>query len=498
MKKKLFRFLSTCFVTCALAFFVVSSSVSWAYSEKYLNLDTFLNVYVQLTTRDIDLEYKNIIPQYSRIDHLGNHKKIDEKSLLYDTLQRMIYSDLLPNRTEAVDFSVKIAPSFVAVLLRKEISSISLSPREYVDVQWTVDLVKQRLLEKQNQNKQKLKMINKTLKEGYLEADKIPDYHAYATISWFLSALWDPYTEYYSEQQAEKFNEMLNYSLVGIGAYLNHLKNSKVLIDRIIVWWGAESAGLKKGDIIVQVEDLVIQSTTKIEEIVQLLRGKEKTNVSIVVERSWQKLSFVVQRRKINVPAVESSKIENTDICRVDMLIFSMQSYQDFKTVLDGLKADSCARYVFDLRGNGWGSLQAVFQMLGYFVDKDTLLFSVVDRNGIKWYQLWYSYYNEFFKWKKIYLLIDKNSASASEIFVGVLREYFPEVVIVGEKSFGKWSVQELISYADGSMLKYTIAKWLIWKTNTFIGWVGIKPDINLVDDPSTEQDEVIEWVKSN
>ncbi len=479
------------------------SSFSHA-SGKALSFEMFLNIYVQATTKNIAPQYDEVVPKY---------QDIDKNSILYDTLQRAIYLEIIPNLDVQMDFSVLVKQSFVAKMLAPQLWEVPEYSDADVDLLWTIWLIRQRLdyqktsdvLNVSNataqQEKEILAMIAETLKNNYISPKEIPDYRKYSTISWFLTDLGDPYTQYFDPVQAKEFQAMLNLSLIGIGVYLEHSDDGKFLINRVVAGWWAEEAGVKAWDEIIQIEDIHITSSTPFEKVTSLLRGEEWTQVTITVKRNYQPYTFTITRKKITLPAVTSKVLED-DICYIDMVMFSLKSDKDFDRSLANLEDSQCSAYAFDLRANGWGSLDAALHMLWYFVDHSEPTFYMQDKTSTKAYYVPGSrypyYFKKYFEGKPMFFLIDKNTASASEVFVGIIKAYHPEVKIVGKQSFGKWTAQQLELYAHWGMLKYTIAKWLIWKNKTFVWGVGITPDIEMSDDPKTEQDEVIEWVKDN
>jgi carboxyl-terminal processing protease len=152
----------------------------------------------------------------------------------------------------------------------------------------------------------------------------------------------------------------------------------------------------------------------------------------------------------------------------------------DFKKSLDELSKKSWVKKVIlDLRNNWGWYLESVADMLSYFVplDQPTAYVKYINQE-----QNFLSDWYDLVDFKKYRLIILENSwtASASEIMIWSIKDYYPEATIIWEKSYGKWSVQTVKPYIDGSSLKYTIAKWFTWKTRTWIDKVGIKPDIEL------------------
>ena len=183
-------------------------------------------------------------------------------------------------------------------------------------------------------------------------------------------------------------------------------------------------------------------------------------------------------RSKIIVDYVQYKKLDNWDnYIRITM--FWAGVYESFKKAVDDIaKNNPNGKTIIDLRNDPGWSLDEVSSILNYFVPKDK---STVNIKYKKYFTDLYSLWADFnFLNKNIIILINKWSASASEIMAATIKDYLVSIKIIWEKSYWKWSVQSLDNYADGSSFKYTIAKWFSWKTKTGIDWVWISPDIEV------------------
>jgi len=152
----------------------------------------------------------------------------------------------------------------------------------------------------------------------------------------------------------------------------------------------------------------------------------------------------------------------------------------NFKEALKELKTKpKVSKVIIDLRNNGWWYLWEVTNILSYFIKKDQATAEVKYPNHSK---VFYSQWHELIDFSKYKIVILQNSAtaSASEIMIWTIKDYYPETEIIWEKSYGKWSVQAIKSYTDGSSIKYTVAKWFTGLTKTWIDEVWIKPTIPL------------------
>jgi carboxyl-terminal processing protease len=168
-----------------------------------------------------------------------------------------------------------------------------------------------------------------------------------------------------------------------------------------------------------------------------------------------------------------------------------------FETILWNLAQNHCSKYIIDLRNNPGGSLEEVAGMLDYFVPTWSPILSVKSRTSDQFLFSSNTVYPKL-TGETIRILINKWSASASEIFAWVVREYVPGTVLVGTQSYGKWSVQDLVYYDDGSLLKYTVAKRYTWKKDLNIDKIWFTPDVKIEDVVGTGKDAVLDWALKN
>jgi carboxyl-terminal processing protease len=221
-----------------------------------------------------------------------------------------------------------------------------------------------------------------------------------------------------------------------------------------------------------------------------MIKWPKWTAVKLKVRRWDKEIDFTVTREKIIVENIES-KILNNNYCYMAIHMFSFWIDRDFD--LNIWKLKDCTKYVFDVRNNpGWW-LKEVSDMLWYFVPTWETTVSIKDRYGTEDLKA----INKPFKINKnVIVLINWWSASASEIFAWTIKDYIPGTLLIWEKTFGKWSVQNIIDYVDGSMLKYTQAKRYTWKSKRNIDKEGIDSDIKIKDNPDTTNDEILDSIQ--
>ncbi|EKD44124.1 MAG: hypothetical protein ACD_71C00230G0001 [uncultured bacterium (gcode 4)] len=295
-------------------------------------------------------------------------------------------------------------------------------------------------------------------------------------IKGFIDAFGDKHSEYFNLDETKKFNEVLSGDFEGIGAVIE--KNDFwVIIERLIAGSPAKEAGLLSGDIIIKANNEELKDLSLI-EAVSKIRGKANTTVSLEIIRAGQKeiMTKIITRRKIDIPSVDGKIIEGTNIGYIALSIFGEKTADDFSKTLIDLENQNATGLIIDLRDNGGGYLETAVSILSNFVEKDKILVTTKEKNPFL-NKSYFSYGNTR-KPLPIVILINENSASASEITAGALKEY-NLAILVWQKSYGKGSVQQPFNLSDGSEMKITVAKWYTPKDNG-IDKIGINPDIEV------------------
>ncbi|WP_027409316.1 S41 family peptidase [Anoxybacteroides tepidamans] len=294
-------------------------------------------------------------------------------------------------------------------------------------------------------------------------------------IQGMISTLNDPYSVYMDEETAHQFNESLNSSFEGIGAEVS-MVDGKVTIVAPFKNSPAEKAGLKPNDQIVKVNGQSLEGLDLYEAVLKI-RGKKGTTVQLDILRPGVKdvIKVKVVRDEIPIETVyDSVKTYNgKKVGYLEITSFSENTAQDFKKKLTKLEDDKINGLVIDVRGNPGGYLQSVEEILKQFIPKSKPYVQIEERNGHK-----QQFYSDLAAKKPypIVVLIDKGSASASEILAGAMKEA-GGYKLVGETSFGKGTVQQAIPMGDGSNIKLTLYKWLTPEGH-WIHKKGIKPDV--------------------
>lgn len=288
-----------------------------------------------------------------------------------------------------------------------------------------------------------------------------------------VEAAGDKYTEYMTAKEAEEFNKSLSGD-VGAGIGVELAKDGQVVkVVRVLAKNSAQNAGILPGDIILKVndEDVSKKSTA---EVSAKIRGEAGTTVKIAVLRGQDVKDFSVTRAKIDNPSVELSKDGNVAI--LSIYRFDSETGALAKKYAEEIKSEGFSKVILDLRGNGGGYVQAAKTVASLWLEKDALIVS--EKTGSKTIEEIRATGSNPLKGMKTVILLDGTSASASEIVAGALKEN-KAATIVGEKSYGKGSVQTTVDMPGGALLKVTIAKWYT-PNGKNISNNGISPDVEV------------------
>lgn len=290
-----------------------------------------------------------------------------------------------------------------------------------------------------------------------------------------LEGLGDRYSAYYTKQEYEdlQISAMQNYC--GIGAGLAQDKDSmQVTVSHIYEGTPAEAAGLLDGDIIVMVEDIEAASM-ELSELVTYIRGEEGTSVHLQVYREGETdyLEFDVQRANIDLPTVESAMLDD-GVGYIQILEFGAPTAEQFETAAKELTAQGMKAMILDVRDNPGGMVTSVAQILDDILPEGVLVYTQ-DKYGKR-----QDFTSDAENSMDIPLavLMNGNSASASEILAGAVRDY-EYGTLIGTTTYGKGIVQTIYPFDDGSAIKLTTAKYYTPKGENIHG-TGIKPDIEL------------------
>ena len=290
-------------------------------------------------------------------------------------------------------------------------------------------------------------------------------------IKGYIEGLGDPYTEYISKEDMDSYLDDTMGNFVGIGIYMiKNTENDRIQVLSTIKGSPAEKAGVQAGDLIISA-DGVEYHADDMSTAANKIKGEAGTNVKLEVLRGTEKLTFNITREKVKVNQVEGKVLSN-NIGYIQFSSFDETTAEDFKAKYEELAKQNIKSLIIDLRNNGGGIVDQALEIADYMTDKDSVLLYEVDKNG-----------NEKVQKAKedpiinmpIVILTNENTASASEILAGALKD-LGKAKIVGTKTYGKGVIQQILKLNDGSGLKITIEEYQTPNKNK-INKVGIEPD---------------------
>ena len=317
----------------------------------------------------------------------------------------------------------------------------------------------------------KLYTVRKIIDNEYVSEIKEEDL-VEGAVKGYVEGLGDEYTEYFTKSEMEEFKSEVQGNYVGIGIYMmKNTKENNIVILSPIEGSPAEKAGLKSGDIIKKVDDTEFTGED-FEKVSTYIKGKEGTKVKIEIERNGENLTFEVERKKIDLYPIKSEILQN-NIGYIKVSSFDDDCAKEFKQTYNELnKSNKLKGLIIDLRNNGGGIVDEALDMVDLILDKDKIELISINKKGEE--EIKKSKSNPVIN-VPIVVLVNDNTASASEIFAAALKEN-GKATIVGEKTYGKGVIQELISLRDGSGIKVTIEEYLTPNRNK-INKLGITPD---------------------
>ncbi len=297
----------------------------------------------------------------------------------------------------------------------------------------------------------------------------------WGAIKGLADSLGDPYTVFFPPEENQQFEEMINGSFGGVGMEIGE-KEGTIVVIAPLKGTPAEKAGIRSGDFVASING-TSTAGLNVDEAVDLIRGEPGTSVILEIAREGEAefLSFTVIRDTIVVPTLDTETKENTFI--ISLYNFDALASTEFRKAMGEFAQSPAENLLLDLRGNPGGFLDAAVDIASYFVPAGEVIVSEhSDGNPEENTSHLSKGFTLAKQPKKMAILIDGGSASASEIVAGALHEH-DIAKLIGTQSFGKGSVQELIPLSHNTALKMTIAKWLTPK-GTSISDGGLTPDI--------------------
>ena len=315
----------------------------------------------------------------------------------------------------------------------------------------------------------KVDMIQSYLDQYYVEdfdEEQVED----MLCAGMLAGVGDKYTYYLPKENLQQYLENTNGNFDGVGIEVYTTQNGEVVISSVMAGQPAETAGLQAGDVIIGVDGEDMQGKL-LSDVAAKIRGEEGTEVTIqVLRRSTGKtLEFTMERATVEVESVSSRMMEDK-IGYISISGFKENTYSQFKEALTALQKDGMKGLILDLRDNPGGLVRSVYEIGDELLPEGTMVYTLdkkQNRNDLKC--------DDKYLELPLVVLVNENSASASEIFAGAVKDT-GRGTLVGNQTFGKGLVQRLFTLPDGSGLNVTVQKYYT-PNGTSIHGVGIEPD---------------------
>lgn len=315
----------------------------------------------------------------------------------------------------------------------------------------------------------------------------------YGAAKGLVGGLGDPYTVFFPPQDSKIFRDDISGSFEGVGMEIGK-KKGELTVVAPLVGTPAQKAGLLPGDKILKVDD-VYTSDISVEEAVKLIRGEKGTKVKLTIYRQgWEESKeFEIVRGVIKIPNVKL-EIKESEIAYIRIYQFSSTLSFDFSNLSQDVVNSSAKKILLDLRSNPGGLLSEAQQIAGWFLERGDIV-TIESFGEGRQAKEYLAKGNSLFLKYPVVILINEGTASGAEILAAALRENRNDVKLIGEKSFGKGSVQEPIDLRGGSLLKVTVAHWLT-PNGKLIEELGLSPDIEVKmteEDYQAERDPQLE-----
>lgn len=315
--------------------------------------------------------------------------------------------------------------------------------------------------------------IYNTIDEYYLNGidnDKMKD----GIYKGMVDSLGDPYTVYYNTEEYKQFTSSSSGTYSGIGvAVSQNVTTGAITIVKTFKKGSGEKEGMKPGDVIYKVEGKKIEGL-ELSKVVSMIKGKEGTFVKVTVLRDGKEIEFNLERKKLEVDTVNYRMEDRSGkkIGYISVSEFDEVTASQFKSAISELSKEGMEGLVIDLRDNPGGLLDVTCEMLDRMIKKGLLVYTVdkygkrVDEDATD---------SDSFD-KPVAILVNGNSASASEVFSGAMKDY-KAATLVGTKTFGKGIVQSIVTFGDGTAMKVTVSKYYT-PNGVNIHGTGIEPDV--------------------
>lgn len=323
-----------------------------------------------------------------------------------------------------------------------------------------------------DENYGKYAEIMKMIGEDPLSKE-VPDVISDDVLKEIVASTGDPYAEYFTPEEYADFQKKYVGGYVGIGIGVSE-EDGKLVIRTVYDGRPAQKAGIQPGDVIIEIDGVAPEG---LDDAVSRMTGKKNTDVTVTVDRNGEKLDFTMTREEIEIDSVGYAVSEDDpEVGYIHISIFRKGTDREFKSAVKALKKKGCRKFIIDLRDNGGGLTDVSVEIADYLLPACVIMTDVT-KNGSE------TVYNSDEKSADLdmVVLVNGNTASASEILTGAIKENGAGTVI-GSKTYGKGVTQVSKTFSDGSAVKLTVSEYLTPKGNHVSG-KGITPDIEASDE---------------
>lgn len=314
-----------------------------------------------------------------------------------------------------------------------------------------------------------LSELEQVVSENYFEetdTDKLTE----SALKGYVSALEDPYSQYYTKEEYLEATTDLTGNYKGIGVVVSATEDNKIRVETVYEGSPAEEAGILEGDILAKVEDKSYTGELLNEAVAAIKTAEDDAPpIKLTMLRNGEHIEVMVERREVSVDVVDTQMLED-NIGYIEFTQFTEGANEEFRTGVNELMSSGAESIIIDLRGNPGGLLLTVLDIADLLLPEGKIL-TTKGRNTEE--EVYMS--GETFVDIPLYVLINGGSASASEVLAGALKDH-DRAVLIGETTFGKGLVQNMLELSDGSAVKLTISKYYT-PSGTCIDGTGIEPD---------------------
>ncbi len=300
-----------------------------------------------------------------------------------------------------------------------------------------------------------------------------------------IDSMEDKYTNYSDEDEANDFLENVEGHYNGIGIAITNNKEGQIVVASVYEDSPAEKAGLKVNDIIIKIDDTSLIGK-KTDDLVDYIKDNNSKKIKLKILRDDKEKEVTISTDEIAIPTVAGKIIdEENKIGYIKISLFSSSTESQFKRELESLEKKKIKCLVIDVRNNSGGYLNVVTNITSMFLAKGQIIYQLQDEAKV-------TKVKDKTKEKRTYpiaLLTNRGSASASEILAGAIKESYSNGIVVGTNTYGKGTVQKTKKLKDGSMIKYTVQKWLTPK-GKWVEDVGVAPT-EYVELDNTKEDDI-------